>query len=456
VTHTNRVGFLLAKIHLLKKQHHLYLGYMITQELVLFIKQQLQEGKSKEQIANILTPHGWQLEDINQVFTQIMPTAQPVMPTAQPVMVQPMMQTQSQPAMSAQPAMQPVISAQTQMMNTNPGFLDRFKNPSVLFAFITIIFSVVASTLAFYNIQMSQLHLLPVGSSQNAIIGALLGGLIIATLFGGLVVKIVTKILNIEPRSFAKAFVFTSITLLVSSLLGFLALAGLSKAIIVIPSLIIWALIFNYYYNAGIWKTVGAFFLNWVVTLVIGVAAVFGVMALGIGAGFTALFMHPKTVAPIMINPAVQLQVNIPSSPQNTIPPGLVPTSASSSTSVSTTAVAATITNPDLPHVEGAFPVNFPLPADADVLNASVASATDLEGIRYILDYTSTHSAAYLRNAMKVALESDGYMFSANETNPDYRIITGSKVVRNTSKTVVITIQKAVTGTITVHAVLTQ
>jgi hypothetical protein len=124
-------------------------------------------------------------------------------------------------------------------------------------------------------------------------------------------------------------------------------------------------------------------------------------------------------------------------------------------TGTSSSSGTQSVINPEFTHVKDSFPVGFPLPSDAEVITATVLSATNFEGIRYVLNYTSTHSLAYLRNGMKASLEKAGYTVSLNETNQDYRVITASKVVRNTARTFKIIIEKTVLGA-TVSVVFTQ
>ena len=435
---------------------------MITQELVLFIKQQLQEGKSKEQIAQLLVPHGWQLEDINSVFTQIMPSAQPVQPLAPVVEVR-------EPVMATQQTVTANQMNQSSIAPMTGSLLDSLKNPSALVAGIAIIVASIASTLIAFYVQMNQGGIKAVGSlvNQNTLIGGILGIMVVGLIMNGLVTKLVTKILSIEPRTFAKAFVFVSISLIATSLLTLTILVGVPAYIITIPGIIIWLVLFWYYYQSGIAKAIGAFFLNMIVGAVVAGIGFLIALALGIGfisnlgnllKGIPTNQAHKEVVTIPMVQPVIPENNQITDA-QGVVPvstdTGMIPDAQSISSSSVTTTSDAAIINPELSHVKDAFPVGFPLPSDQEVIAATVLSATNFEGIRYILNYTSAHSVAYLRNAMKAALEKAGYVVSINETNQDYRVITASKVVRNTARTFSIIIEKTVLGA-TISTVFTQ
>lgn len=55
---------------------------MINQQLLDYIKQQLQQGTDREKINNFLMANGWQVSDIKEAFDSIIPSNQPVQPTS--------------------------------------------------------------------------------------------------------------------------------------------------------------------------------------------------------------------------------------------------------------------------------------------------------------------------------------------------------------------------------------
>ena len=54
---------------------------MINQQLLDYIKQQIQQGADREKINNSLMANGWQVSDMKEAFDSIMPSNQPVQPT---------------------------------------------------------------------------------------------------------------------------------------------------------------------------------------------------------------------------------------------------------------------------------------------------------------------------------------------------------------------------------------
>jgi hypothetical protein len=320
---------------------------MITQELVLFIKQQLQEGKSKEQIAQLLVPHGWQLEDINGVFTQIMPSAQPVVPPPQ------------------------MNSGDTQGGNA---LIQPQTNPSMGASG-----TASAAGSAITNTQS--------GSSKKWMIVAGLGVLLVGLGFGGY-------------YAWTQGLIPESITGLVQ------------KNNIGLP-------------------------LEPIQTL-------------------NTLPQNNNMVSPLSEAVVPEGSQDLKSMmPSNEGERDGEKSDSVTGTGTSSSSGTQSVINPEFTHVKDSFPVGFPLPSDAEVITATVLSATNFEGIRYVLNYTSTHSLAYLRNGMKASLEKAGYTVSLNETNQDYRVITASKVVRNTARTFKIIIEKTVLGA-TVSVVFTQ
>lgn len=435
--------------------------YMITQELVLFIKQQLQEGKSKEQIAQTLVPHGWQLEDINAVFTQIMPSAQPVQ---QSVVTPEVRQTVIQPT-------EPVQTNQVAQsnMNTTGGASSSFKNPTGILAGAGLVIAAIATTLITFYVQTHQVNAkaLSMLANQNTVIAGILGVMIIGLIVSGFITKLVARILSIEPRTYAKSALFASFLTVITSIITLVTLAGVPIYIVPIAGIIIWVVFFWYYFETSVVKAIGAFLLNTLVGAVIAGILFFISIVAGVGLLtninhlFTKGSVENRTPNPVM--PSNQEVVPVVPSPQegdssSPNPIGEPSTSTNMVEATNTSTVSTTVPvsiNPELSHVKDAFPVAFPLPNDDEVITATVLSATNFEGIRYILDYTSTHSLAYLRNAMKSSLEKAGYIVSINETNQDYRVITASKVVRNTARTFKIIIEKTVLGA-TISIVFTQ
>ena len=424
--------------------------HMITQELIAFIKAQLQEGKSREQIAGILTPHGWALEDINAAFAQVMPTmpaapAAPTMPVMSPIMQDPEMVVVQPQIIQPQIAATPMGTSQT-----GSGPLYWFKNPNTAFTGIVMVISLIVSSLTFYYAQVAEPIVALFGAvSQNALLAGLAVTMLVFILLGGVIVQLVTKILGVSNRSFARAFVFTSVSLVLSSLLNLISLAGVSPAVALLPVFVAWGALFAFYYEVGIVKTVLAFIVNWFVVIMAGALVFFSASALGLGS-VNNVFRNsanaelPKGVALQQVQ-AVQPVVQESLQVGQVLPPeGIVTPSAAG---ISIPDVAAPIANPDYFRVRDAFPAGFPLPADSEVIAAEVLSATNFEGIRYILDYTSTGTPASVRTAIRKSLEAGGYLVSVNETNPDYRVMTASKVTKNLARTFKVTIEKTATGT---------
>lgn len=490
---------------------------MITQELVLFIKQQLQEGKSKEQIANMLTPHGWELGDINNVFAQLLPgtttVASVVMPQASPMNDT---VTVSQTITSGQTAAQPVevlnqvqvqspannpfiasnqmagggmgmnqmgaapvgVSAQVGAMAQVGGFAHSLKNPGAVFAGIFLVFSAILGTLLFYFAQMSQPGLEVITSSvdQNSIIGGILAVMLITIIFGGLITKLVAKILSIEPRSFAKSFVFSSAAVVISSIISLLGMVGAPQYAIIIPSLLVWIGLFWYYFDSGIWKAVGAFFLNIIISGIIAGAMIFAAFSIGVGFIVNLTSMLRGTSSSMLAEQEVMMaqiaqdQQAMMLGIQQEMNAAIIANGGSVSSSEAVvmdsdgssamtqsagiTPVAPAV-NPEFDHVKDSFPVGFPLPKDEDVITATVLSASAFEGVRYILEYTSTNSLAYLRNNMKTALEKAGYSYAINEKDLNYRVITATQVIRDSVRSFRI-ILKQNGSQATVHAVFNQ
>ena len=67
-------------IHIQDILFGLYFLYMITQELVEFIKTNLQTGVTREQITNTLVSNGWSATDVNEAFLHTAPQGVPVPP----------------------------------------------------------------------------------------------------------------------------------------------------------------------------------------------------------------------------------------------------------------------------------------------------------------------------------------------------------------------------------------
>lgn len=490
---------------------------MITQELVAFIKQQLQEGKSKEQIANILTPHGWELVDINAVFAQLLPTAAPVAPQQAPVVQSPTMQpyaaqqvTQSgqyaatsvtaqsvTPGMqsgmqgTAQPVVQSVTINTAQQAaptgaTTGSGFMYSFKNPTAVFAGIALVLSTIASTLLVYYTNLNQLSggmmaqsQMPSTIDQNSMIGGVLASLMIGIIISGLITKLITKILSIVPRTFAQAFTFSSVALLATAIFSTLTILGVHAAVPALIGIIFWVVFFWYYYSTGVGKAIGAFFLNLLAGIIL--AALLFAAALGLGIGMVATLMNGlrgvntlQTAGQVIqtTNDMQSLPIIIPTdsgmsdasstalSPEDALNAIIAGNSTATASDTATTgangSASAAITNPEFAHVKDALPVGFPLPKDEQVITAAVLSANTYEGIRYILEYTSTNSLAYLRNNMKSALEKAGYTYSINEKDLNHRVITATQVVRDSVRSFRIELKQVGTTDATVKVVFSQ
>lgn len=338
---------------LLQKQQALYLTYMITQELVAFIKQQLQEGKSKEQIANTLVPHGWQLEDINNVFMQIMPTAQPVVPPAS--------------------------------MISNP-------------------------------IQMSSSDTL----DASAITGSTTSP---STVSSGIIMPSTMAETIQQPRSVKKIVMVAGLVILVLAVLGLGGYYAWTRGML--PESL-----------TGLVHTNNT-------ELPVEQLQKLNTMPQD---SSNAISLNETVLADTAQDLNSVMPIN-----NGEMNGGVTTTSVSSSSS----SEAQAVINPEFAHVKDAFPVSYPLPAEKEVITATVLSATNFEGIRYVLDYTSTHSLAYLKNAIKASLEKEGYVVSINETSQDYRVIMASKVVRNTARSFRTVLEKTPIGA-TVHTVFTQ
>lgn len=468
---------------------------MITQELVGFIKQQLQEGKSKEQIANILTPHGWELADINAVFAQLLPTAAPVVPPQAVFPSQPAMQQSNQsaaPMMAQQFSPQTSTQSSTSARSQSPviqqpaGFMSSFKNPSALATGITIVLCSIASTLVMYYVTISSAAYsmmpqsqFPTAIDQNSMIAGILAGTLVTIILSGLITKLVTKILSIEPRTFAQAFTFSASALVISSLLYLTTVVGVPAVVPAVVGIIVWVLWFWYYYSTGIGKAIGAFFINLIVGAVIGGLLVMGAIGLGVGMVATLFsgFNQPQNGIGGTSIPMVDLTNEVPiletasTTEMLVIPEGitsLIDSGTSSNSDMSTTTSMAieglaadagltTKTNPDYTHVKDSLPVGFPLPKEEErIITAAVLSANTYEGIRYILEYTSTNSLAYLRNNIKTALEKAGYSYSINEKDLNHRVITGTQVVRGSVRSFRIELKQVGTTDATVKVVFSQ
>lgn len=499
---------------------------MITQELVAFIKQQLQEGKSKEQIANILTPHGWELVDINAVFAQLLPTAAPIATQQVPITQSPINQSYSTQQVTQsdqyaetnvttqsiapgiqlgmQGAAQPVVGSVTinTVQQTVPtgtvagsGFMYSFKNPTGIFAGIILVLSTIIGTLLLYYTNLNQGIAFLVGAlpiDQKSIIGVILASLMVGIIINGLITKLITKIFSIVPRTFAQAFTFSSVTLLVNTLALTLTIFGVHIIVPVLMGVIFWTVFFWYYYGISIGKAVGAVFLNVLAGIIIPVALIAISVGMGIGSmvtimnGFKGGEGVVQTVDQVIKtsnNEGGQSQVQAialadqNNQNQNTGDSSSTTESfATDANSVTTDAAAIgsatstgdvdstssentenTITkNPEFAHVKDALPVGFPLPKDEQVITAAVLSANTYEGIRYILEYTSTNSLAYLRNNMKSALEKAGYTYSINEKDLNHRVITATQVVRDSVRSFRIELKQVGTTDATVKLVFNQ
>lgn len=471
---------------------------MITQELVAFIKQQLQEGKSKEQIANILTPHGWELVDINAVFAQLLPTAAPI--ATQPVMQSGQYAATSVTAQSVTPGMQSGIQGTTQpvvqsvTINTaqqaapvGSGFMYSFKNPSAVFAGITLVLSTIASTLLVYYTNLNQLSggmmaqsQMPSTIDQNSMIGGILASLMIGIIISGIITKLITKILSIVPRTFAQAFTFSSVALLATAIFSTLTILGVHAAVPAVIGIIFWVAFFWYYYSTGVGKAIGAFFLNLLAGIIL--AALLFAAALGLGIGIVATLMNGirgvntlQTAGQVIqtTNDMQSLPLVIPTdsgmsnsssstglTPEDALNAIIAGNSTATTSDIVTTgtngSASAAITNPDYTHVKDALPVGFPLPKDEQVITAAVLSANTYEGIRYILEYTSTNSLAYLRNNMKSALEKAGYAYSINEKDLNHRVITATQVIRDSVRSFRIELKQVGTTDATVKLIFNQ
>lgn len=429
---------------------------MITQELIAFIKAQMQEGKSREQIAGMLTPHGWALEDINSAFAQVMPTmpaapAAPTMPIVSPV-------TQEPEMVIAQPQIiQPQIVATQSVSSTgispvetaNPSWADRLRSPSALMGTIMMVIIGAISSFALYTAQLAN----PISFVKGIAPVTLLAGIVVLVATGlvvsGLIVQVIANIVGIDDRPIGRAYAFSGTALMVATVANVMSLLGASHMVALIPGLLLWPLLFGWYYRAGIGKTAAAFLMHVVAIAAIAMLAFFSVNAL-----------NPQLLNKVLgrsISPALptevalqQLQVPTVSVPELTPEVQVVPAetgTASGMISENILESEKVLENPNISHVKDAFPVGYPLPDDQDIITAEVLSATTFEGVRYILDYATTGTPASARAAIRKSLETDGYLVSVNETNPDYRVMTASKVTKNLAKTIKVTIEKTATGT---------
>jgi hypothetical protein len=350
----------------------------------------------------------------------------------------------------------------------NAGLLERFKNPTGMFAGIFSLLVLLVTSLVSYVTQMNSAQQISnfAGMGANQILLISLGILVIGMILSGLFTHLVTKILSLPNRSLAKAFVHTASCFLISTLIGLLTLVGVPGFITMIVVLVVWMVLFAYFYGTSFVKTLGAFFLNLLISFIFG-----GLVAL---AGISLV----KKIAPSWVNQfsreqqksisdaTVQGDTLIPDQPLSIKTPEQIlreslnqATTPSESGSmidqVGTTAgqvaeevsnevqkIQEVIKNPDYALIKAVVPADFPLPADKEVSTAYIIPATTYDPLQYRVEYSSTHSLAYLRNAMKKSLESNGYTVSVHESNATYRYLFASKTTGKTVHDLVVVLKQ--------------
>lgn len=526
---------------------------MITQELLTFMQQQLQAGKTREEIAGMLIPQGWELMDLNNAFAQVLGTATTVTSSATTPTSSMQNITQNTSyayAQSASPSMAatsspitssvssnaspvtsmnassatmsslhtdtPVTTNQSSVNNpaaayfsssvantspvsttsssslyrmnqgsgamtatspsssmqplqiNNASLVERFKNPTGMFAGVFSVLSLLVASLLSYVTQMSSAQQISTlaGMNANQILLISLGVLVVGMILSGLFTHLVTKILALPNRSFAKAFVHTASCFLVSTLIGLLTLVGVPGFITMLAVLVVWMVLFAYFYGTSFLKTLGAFFLNLLISFIFG-----GLVALA-GISLVKKFMgswvnqfsqqQQKNISdatvqgdtlipdqPLSIKTPEQIlreslnQTTNPSDQGNLIDQRGAPVGqVADGVSDEVQKIQEVIKNPDYALIKAVVPADFPLPADKEVTTAYVIPATTYDPLQYRVEYSSTHSLAYLRNAMKKSLESNGYTVSLHESNAAYRYLFASKTTGKTIHDLVVVLKQ--------------
>lgn len=490
---------------------------MITQELLTFMQQQLQAGKTREEVAGMLIPVGWDLGVLNDAFAQILGTS----PERTSVMTPPV-SAQATPytaTMTSSPVVSspettgalyqnPVTayfpsetSSRQVTMNTQPsaglvrvnqgasaapvtaapdmaaaplrinsaGLLERFKNPTGMFAGIFSILVLLVASLLSYATQITSAQQISrfAGMNTNQILLISLGILIIGMILSGLFTHLVTKILALPNRSLAKAFVHTASCFLISTLIGLLTLVGIPGFVTMIATLILWMILFSYFYGTSFGKTIGAFFLNLLVSFIFGgLVALAGIsLVKKIAPSWVNQFSREqqksisdatltdtstenrqpltiKTPEQILRESIEQSQMRNPSDSATDALPVQTSSTTAGEVSEDIQKIQEVIKNPDYALIKAVVPADFPLPADKDVTTAYLIPATTYDPLQYRVEYTSTHSLAYLRNSMKKSLESSGYTVSLHESNTAYRYLFASKTSGKTTRDITVTLKQ--------------
>lgn len=379
---------------------------MITQELIQFIREQLIAGNSRESITSLLQKEGWVAADINEGFAQVAPGVS--LGGVQPVVLQPTVIVQTTGA-----ATSPMIAtAGTMPATSQPVVLNSsehsFKNPTFLIGILSVIAAAIISGVAVpFLLKAKEASLAMMGGT--AFIAGTVGTLI-ASIIGAIILTIVTKIIKASNASFGKSLVFAGMQMIVSIALSFLVSLHVSPVVTAIIGIVAWFILFMSYYEAGIFKALGAFILNIIFAILFG--AVIGVIFMLLGFGVLGFLMRGLSSFQSNIS-----SMSIPSIPMNQVQmnnASPAPLSNPLDSTATPSAITAVSTN-QFPMIKNDFPKGFPFPQASQISTAEQASdpATGLSNETVVFSANATSLSALAKSYTDL-LKKDGYSIILN------------------------------------------
>lgn len=236
---------------------------MPKKELLDYILKKQREGKTQDEIIYKLTSHGWPLVEVHEGFNYLA-----------------IMQSPSQARSMYEPTRiseAPEQHLPAQNIPQNPHW---FFNPSLNTGVLILIIALLVGYGFFFISPFGQS--LGIFSAISFTYSSIFT--VVTVLLSALGVHLVTYILSIQSRSFAKALIYTSVLLIVSAILSTLIIAAKLPGLVVPIFFIIFGLVFFwYYYETTIVKTFLGVILNIIFGAIITVILTIFGFILGIG-----------------------------------------------------------------------------------------------------------------------------------------------------------------------------
>ena len=406
-----------------------YTNYiMITQELIVFIRQQLAAGMTRDQISQVLVANGWHQADVDEGFVYIQPpqvTQPPVQQMTQPVaqpavtyqptvqQASPIMQQPVQPVL--QQPIQPIVQQPIQP-TTSGASQDWFRNPNSLLGFGMAVLTSIIGAVFIYVLNTSLPH--PVPGNSASILGGLL--ILVAILIESLILRVTTRVVKIEGATFQKAITFVSLQVIISLILGvIIKLAHQASGITAGVELVIWLGMFYWYYQVTFFKSAIAFILNWLFTAILGGILVAAVFFIGLGS-LMHLISSPQTMPATINQPSMVSQTATLVTP--TVASG---TTASDAASLSIANNPNGVTPITLAEAASAFPLGFTVPTSDQITHLDVATIGSNSMVT--INYTQKDTVSNIKAQYTTLLKQDGYSLGNSIKVQGAEVVIGTK-----------------------------